>query len=182
MARILATSLARLRTAGCPRSSFASYGITSWHSRSRGSVAGEVLKLESSAFSHLLKGDPTDAIYAGTPIDGLSQFDQGKWLQEWARETLQTKHPAAEILDPERGTCCNGSPRSFSQAPYDFLMGGRRVEVKSSRLRWSFSHRCWRVSFYNLKLPAGGAEEAALEDLYLVILYPLSKRHCLDQA
>ena len=47
----------------------------------------------------------------------------------------------------------HGSRRGRHRAEYDFLMGGRRVEVKSSRMVWVKKQRHWLVQFANVKLP-----------------------------
>ena len=78
-------------------------------------------------------------------MSGLGQAPQGKILQEWARKVLEEKCPETEILDPETGLCSNGSLRGRHQAEYDFLMGGWRVEIKSTRLVWDSIHRRWGV-------------------------------------
>ena len=69
-------------------------------------------------------------MYANTPLGGMGQAQQAKVLQEWARKVLQEKNPEAEVSDPDRGLCCNGSRRGLNQSPYDFLAGARRVEIK----------------------------------------------------
>ena len=57
-------------------------------------------------------------------------------------------------------------------AACDFLMGGRRVEIKSSRMFWSTTDGRWNVQFSRIKLPYGERTESAFDDLYLVVLSP----------
>ena len=130
------------------------------------------LLLKASEFQHLFEEGPTEKIYQGTPMSGLGQAQQGKILQEWARKVLEEKYPKTEILDPESGLCSNGSLRGRNQAEYDFLMGGRRVEIKSTRLVWDSTLRRWGVHFQAVKKSGAERKEAAFDDLYLVIVSP----------
>ena len=50
-------------------------------------------------------------------------------------------------------------------AEYDFRLNGRRVEIKSSQLKWNTGNGTWYVSF-------GGLKFGAFDDLYLVIFSP----------
>ena len=129
------------------------------------------LVLQSSQFAHLFEEGPTEAIYRGTPLYGMGQYQQGQLAQDWARRVLQEQHPESQILDPDPGTDCNGNSRALSNAPFDFQMDGRRVEVKSARLASNAGMR-WRLEFWNVKLPFGTRHETEFEDLYLVALSP----------
>ena len=133
-------------------------------------VERKPLLLKASEFQHLFEEGPTEKIYQGTPMSGLGQAQQGKTLQEWARKVLEEKYPETEILDPESGLCRNGSLRGRNQAEYDFLMGGRRVEIKSARLGWNSTR--WGVQFQGVKISCAERKEAAFDDLYLVIVSP----------
>ena len=130
------------------------------------------LVLKASEFQHLFEEGPTEKVYANTPLAGLGHNQQGRMCQEWAKKVLQEQNPEAEILDPEPGTCCNGSRRGPHQAEYDFLMGGRRVEVKSSRMAWSSTEGCWNVKFFRVKLAYQERTTPAFDDLYLVLPSP----------
>ena len=136
-------------------------------------VEGKPLVLRASEFRHLFEEGPTERIYASTPMSGLGQAQQGKILQEWARKVLHQQNPLAQISDPQPGQCCNGNRRGRHQAEYDFLMGGRRVEVKSTRLVWDSTHRRWGVQFQAVKMSGAERNEAAFDDLYLVIASPV---------
>ena len=96
-----------------------------------------VLVLPFSEFEHLFEDGPTELVYVGTPVSGLTQHEQGRVCQEWAKKVLQEKHLDAEMLDPERATCGNGRRRGSSQALYDFVSDGRKVEAKGARIAWS---------------------------------------------
>ena len=131
------------------------------------------LVLKAAEFQHFFEEGPTEQVYANTPLAGLGQTQQGKILQEWAKGVLQEQNPQSEISDPALGTCWNGSRRRGPhQAEYDFLMGGRRVEIKSSRMAWSTTEGRWKVRFSSIKLPYGERTETAFDDLYLVVLSP----------
>ena len=130
------------------------------------------LLLKASEFQHLFEEGPTEAIYSNTPARDLHQSRQGEVLQEWARRVLQEQNPKLAFSDPEPGVCQNGSKRPLHCAPYDFLMEGRRVEVKSSRLSWDSYSRQWYARFVNVKLPYRERTEAVFDDLYLVMMSP----------
>ena len=137
------------------------------HNRANGTAP---LALKSSQFAHLFEEGPTEAIYRGTPLYGMGQYQQGQLAQDWARRVLQEQHPESQILDADPGTDCNGNSRSLYRAPYDFLMDGKRVEVKSARLALDARMR-WQLKFWNVKLPLG-TRQAEFDDLYLVALGP----------
>ena len=69
------------------------------------------------------------------------------------------------VQDPVPGKCLDGRERSVSNSEYDFLLNGRRVEIKSSQLKWDAGNRTWNVSFQGLKF-------GEFDDLYLVIFRP----------
>ena len=135
-------------------------------------VARQPLVLKASEFKHLFEEGPTEAIYNNTPVRALGQSQQGELLQEWARRVLQEKNPQFAFSDPEPGVCHNGSRRALHCAPYDFLMEGRRVEVKSARLSWDSYCQRWCTRFLNVKLPYRERTEAVFDDLFLVIMSP----------
>ena len=133
------------------------------------------LVLKASEFQHLFEEGPTEKIYAGTTVGDLSQAQQGRFLQEWAKKVLQEKNPGVAIGDPKPGKRCNGSQRAGHQAEYDFIMDGRRVEIKSARLVWVSTERRWMARFQAIKISdASDAErpEPAFDDLFLVIMSP----------
>ena len=143
-----------------------------WTSPQLPAVERRPLILKASEFQHLFEEGPTEKVYANTPVSGLSQAQQGKMVEVWARKVLQKKNPETKIADSDRGTCCNGSRRGLNMAAYDFLMGGRRVEIKSSRMVWDSRRRSWNVQFCRVKLPFGEPTVSVFDDLYLVILSP----------
>ena len=134
------------------------------------------LVLKAAELAHLFDTDTTEAIYQGTPFEGLSQSAQGRLAEAWARRVLQEQHPESEILDPKPGTDCNGRSRSLHTAPYDFLMDGKRVEVKSGRLTWNSTMQVWCIRFWRIK-------QLEFDHLFLVLVCPDGVRlirHDLD--
>ena len=130
------------------------------------------LVLKATEFQHFFEEGPTEQVYANTPIAGLGQYQQGKMVEEWAKGVLQKQNFQAEISDPEPGICRDGSRRGAYREEHDFLIGGRRVEIKSSRMAWSTTGGRWYVVFSKVKLPYGERTQPAFDDLYLVVLSP----------
>lgn len=130
------------------------------------------LLLNASEFQLLFGEGPTEAIYRGTLAQDLSQAKRGKLCEDWARQALQKINPKSEVLDAEPGTDCNGNRRGVHMAPYDFMMDGRRVEVKGARMSFCRTYQQWRISFRHIKLPFGSRQLAEFDDLYFVIVRP----------
>ena len=82
-------------------------------------------------------------------------------LEDWARMMLKETGTDCEIQDPVPGRHIDGRRRGVYNAEYDFLVNGRRVEIKSSQLKWDAGTRTWKVSFVGLKF-------GAFDDLLLV--------------
>ena len=138
-------------------------------------MARRVLVLPSSEFEHLFQEGPTELAYAGTPAGRIKKNEQGRIGKVWAKKVLQEQNPKSEILEPEPGTCSDGRRRRGSyQAEYDFVLDGRKVEVKGARMTWvSTSYGgYWRLTFKAVKLPYRERARAAFDDLYLVIMSP----------
>ena len=82
-------------------------------------------------------------------------------------------HPNSKIQDARQGAKCNGRRRAAHQTEYDFSIDGRRIECKSSLVRWDNCNQCWFTSFTGVKLPLTGVREhAPFDDLYLILLSP----------
>ena len=123
-------------------------------------------------FAGLLDEGPTEAAYANTVMAQMSEKEQGTICEAWARQTLEERHPEWEILDPEPGADCNGRTRGNGQAPYDFLLNGQKVEIKSARMTWNLSKRKWGVRFWHVHMPIAKRKKAHFDDLYLVLASP----------
>ena len=138
-------------------------------------LARRALVLPSSEFEHLFEEGPTELAYAGTPAGRIKKNEQGRIGKAWARKVLQEQNPKSEILEPEPGTCSVGRRRRGSyQAEYDFVLDGRKVQVKSARMTWVSTSQggYWLLRFKAVKLPYGERARAAFDDLYLVIMSP----------
>ena len=118
-------------------------------------MARKLLILPASEFEHLFEEGPTELVYAGTPVSGLTQNEQGRICQEWAKKVLQEQNPEAEILDMEPGTCCNGTRRGSYRTGYDFLLESRRVKARSCRMVWSSRAKLWTVECARVRLAYG---------------------------
>ena len=109
--------------------------------------------------------------YDGHPLAQLNAARRGAVLQEWARQMLQRQHPNSLIEDAVPGMCVNGRRRNKSQAQYDFMLDGRKVEIKSSQLQWARNE--WKVDFRWVKFPQMMSQgRARFDDLYLVLFSP----------
>ena len=120
-------------------------------------LARRVLVLPSSEFEHLFEEGPTELAYAGTLAGRIKKNEQGRIGKAWARKVLQEQNPKSDILEPKPGTCSDGRRRALNQAEYDFVLNGRKVEVKGARMTWvSTSYGgYWRLTFRAVKLPYG---------------------------
>ena len=130
----------------------------------------QFLTLPASQFKHMwADAGKTAEIYNNHPLAIMNPARRSMVLQDWARKMLEETTTNCLVQDPIPGKCIDGTRRGVHNAEYDFLLNGRRVEVKSSQLRWDRSVRKWKVSF-------GGVRFGAFDDLFLVIFSP----HGLD--
>ena len=66
-------------------------------------LARRVLVLPSSEFEQLFEEGPTEKAYAGTPVGSLTQHEQGRICQEWARKGLQEQDDLyVVVVSPHR--------------------------------------------------------------------------------
>ena len=129
--------------------------------------------LRASLFEHLFEHGPTENVYTNTPVSGLGQSQQGKILQEWARKVLEEQSPNATMLDPEPGTCCNGSRRGSLPSRAQFSPGRSKGGSKERPNGLAFNNKMLKCAvFFRVKLAHGERKEAPFDDLYLVILSP----------
>ena len=102
----------------------------------------------------------TQQAYVGVPLSNLS--NRGDVLERVVRRFLE--HITGEsTTDPDLGTDISGKRRGRNNAPYDFLLGDRRMEVKSAQLRWD--QRRWLAHWSAVK-------PNEHDDLYLVLYTP----------
>ena len=59
----------------------------------------------ASEFGHLFEAGPAELAYAGTPVSGLTQHEQGRRCQEWARKVLQEQNPVTQMFPPPPLSC-----------------------------------------------------------------------------
>ena len=106
----------------------------------------------------------THAAYVDVPLADLSAKARGDVLEGVVRSVLEQRAGEA-ATDPTAGVTVAGHKRGRTQAPYDFDLSGRRVEVKSAQRRWSPHIRCWQTAWVNVKSDKH-------DDLYLALYTP----------
>ena len=107
----------------------------------------------------------THDAYVGVPLATHSSKARGDILEVAAMRIMEEKigenaHP------PTPGTCVNGAKRGRNSEEYDFMIEGRRVEVKSAQLAWDAYKRYWKAKWQKIK-------RNAYDDLLLVLYTPL---------
>ena len=140
--------------------------------RAVGSSQLLVLNASDPELKHCFAEGPVEAAYSNTYLANISGFEQGLLLQKWARKILQETRPKSVFSNPKPGTCCNGWRRGAYRAAYDFVMNGRKVEIKSSRMLLCGAQKSWKVVFNNIKISVGEQTGGAFDDLFLVIASP----------
>ena len=126
----------------------------------------QFLTLSASQFKHIwADAGRTAEIYNNHPLAVMSPVRRSMVLQDWVRKMLEKATANCLIQDPVPGKRIDGTRRGVYNAEYDFLVNGRRVEVKSSQLCWNKTCRKWNVSF-------SGVRFGAFDDLFLVIFSP----------
>jgi len=71
----------------------------------------------------------------------LSPNVRGSVLETATRNIVRDMYPRVAIEDVLPGLCVNGAQRSQHMTNYGWLMDGRRVECKSSRLSWESNRK-----------------------------------------
>lgn len=107
----------------------------------------------------------THDAYDGVPLATLSSKARGDIMEVVAMRIMEEKM-GEKAQTPTSGTCVNGSKRGRNSEEYDFLIAGRRVEVKSAQLKWNTHKRYWWVNWQHIK-------RDAYDDLLLVLYTPL---------
>ena len=146
--------------------------VISWNFRVSKHFRCGFVTLDASQFKHLWEDSGTTAsFYNGHPLAQLNGPRRGVLLQEWACQILRDANPKALFKDAIPGTRINGWRRSAAQAEYDFQLGDRKGEVKSSQLQWVKNQ--WRVLFKRVKFPhLMSWNTSSFQDLYLVLFSP----------
>jgi hypothetical protein len=106
----------------------------------------------------------TQKAYVGVPLSTLS--NRGDVLERVVRRFLEHS-TGNSTTDPVAGTNISGKKRGRNAAPYDFLLGDRRVEVKSAQLTWEEYDRYerWKARWCHIK-------PIEHDDLYLALYTP----------
>ena len=126
----------------------------------------QFLALGASRFKHIWADQGRTAeIYNNHPLATMDPARRSMVLEDWARMMLEETGTNCEIQDPVPGNRIDGTRRSVYHAEYDFLLNERRVEIKSSQLKWEAGRGAWNLLFKPLRF-------GAFDDLYLVIFSP----------
>ena len=126
----------------------------------------QFLTLGASEFKHIWADTgKTAEPYNNHPLATMDPTRRSMVLEDWARMMLAETGTNCQIQDPIPGKRIDGGRRGVNNAEYDFLLNGRRVEIKSSQLKWDAGKGTWYVVFDGLKF-------GAFDDLYLVIFSP----------
>lgn len=127
--------------------------------------------LDASQFKHLWEDLGSTALpYNEHPLAQLNAR-RGVLLQEWACQVLRDANPKVLFKDAIPGTRSNGWRRNASQAEYDFQLGDRKGEIKSSQL--SYRKGAWTFAFASVKFHHLMPWKASsFDDLYLVLFSP----------
>lgn len=126
-------------------------------------------------FSSLQGGAPTITadVYRGALLASLTPKMRGEVLATVARNVMKDLGSECAVADAMPGQCVDGRQRSQSQAEYDWLYNGRRVECKSSQIRFIVGKSLWYFRFSGVKLAIQGQRATdAFDDLLLVLYTP----------
>ena len=127
--------------------------------------------LPASRFKHIWEAETeTEAIYKGSPLLTMSNKLRGSAIGEYTWKVLKELYPEAKLEKPERGLDCNGKTRCQGAEPYDLLLNGQRVEVKSSLLLWDRSNHRWKVTLSDIKVTSRKGETAGACDRLFIWL------------
>ena len=129
--------------------------------------ARQFLTLSASEFKHIWadKGKTAEIYNNNHPLAIMNPARRCMVLEDWARMMLEEREANCLVQDPIPGKRIDGTRRGVYHAEYDFLVNGRRVEIKSSQLRWNATKGIWNVLF-------GGVKFGDFDDLYLVMFSP----------
>ena len=133
------------------------------------------LVVHASQFQHILgAADPTGNAYAGDPLAMVSLKKRGMLLETFVRTIICDLHPHMKDEDARSQTRrVDGRRLCSHQEPWDWTLGGRRIESKSAQLCDYAKSDTWRVDFRGVKLALDGQRnEQPFDDLYLLIYTP----------
>ena len=135
--------------------------------------ARRVLVLPASHFQDLIDDvGKTPGIYRGCPMEHLNPSRRGILLQKLCKQVIADKYPHLKLEDPTPGQTINGRRRSQHHAEWDFTLGGRKIECKSSQLTWSAAKKRWGVCWRGIKVELPGVRKQMFDELFLAIYSP----------
>jgi hypothetical protein len=117
-----------------------------------------------SEFKDLVTTTTTHDAYDGVPLASHSSSARGDILERVARRVME-KAMGLKSFDPTPGVRVNGTKRGRKSETYDFMIGGRRVEIKNSQLVWNTTSNRWWAMWQNIK-------RDEYDDLILVLYTP----------
>lgn len=126
--------------------------------------ASSLLVAASNFSSVLNQSSPTVDAYKNSPLTAISPPRRGAVLESVVRSIYSNVYADQVSENSIPGRCVNGSMRSLYNAEYDWLCNGRRVECKSSQLRWS-NRDGWLFKFSHIKFKL-------FDDLLLALYTP----------
>lgn len=106
--------------------------------------------IDFSEFEDLVTTTTTHDAYDGVPLATHSSKARGDILERVARRVMENKL-GGTACDPPPGVRINGSKRGRNSETYDFIIGGRCVEVKSAQLKWNSHMKYWEAHWQNIK-------------------------------
>jgi len=121
--------------------------------------------IDFSEFEDLVTTTTTHDAYDGVPLATHSPKARGDILERVARHVMENKM-GETACDPPSGVRVNGAKRGRNSETYDFMIAGRRVEVKSAQLKWDSHTKSWEAKWQNIK-------RDEYEDLVLVLYTPV---------
>jgi hypothetical protein len=107
----------------------------------------------------------THDAYEGVPLATHSSKARGDILERVARRVMENKL-GETACDPPSGVRVNGYKRGRTSETYDFMIGGRRIEAKSSQLLWDRHKKRWVVQWQHIK-------RDEYDDLILLLYTPV---------
>ena len=118
--------------------------------------------IDFSEFEDLVTTTTTHDAYDGVPLATHSPKARGDILERVARHVMENEM-GETACDPPSGVRVNGRKRGRTSETYDFMIGGRRVEVKSAQLKWDSHTKRWVTVWKDIKRDE--------YDILLLVLY-----------
>ena len=113
-------------------------------------------------FQDMMVPSATEIAYCGSVLAGMSSSKRGTLLEEMVRRWAGS-HYSDDTRDATVTNCVNGRRRGLNNREYDFLLGTKRVEIKSTQLYWNIGNKCWSAYWSGVK--------SEKHDMLLLALY-----------